>query len=194
MTERIITQLGQGLIESLLVLAALLVVLCSMHRTGELRHLSLVALYESTLTVFSERGLSSFTGSTAENANTQNSFENELLGRDSGMFTRGVDVQHMPTQSLGRYRQIESNVSSVQRFSYIYAGVGRALSDQHVHTNIGNSKRAWRSASIQSGLVARRTALNTDPIDAVWRRTSAQFDWLGAWTDLVPRSSDRSRK
>ena len=194
MTERMTIQLGQGLIESLLVLAALLAVLCSMHRTGELRHLTLVALYESTLTVFRERGFSPFTESSTENADTQNSFENELLGRESGMFMRGVDVQHMPTQSLGSDRQIPSNVSSVQRFSYLYAGVGRALSDQHVHANIGSSKRAWRSASSQSALVARRAALNTDPIDSVWRRASAQFDWLGAWTDLVPRSSVRARK
>ncbi len=194
MTQRMTLQLGQGLFENMLVLAALLVVLCSMHRSGELRHMTLVALYESTLTVFRERGVSSFPESNTQNAYTQNSFENELLGRDSGMFTRGVDVQHVPNQRIGSSRQISSDVSSVQRFSYLYAGVGRAMSDQHVHNNIGSSKRAWRNAAIPSAHVARRAALNTEPVDSVWRRASAQFDWLGAWIDLVPRSTVRARR
>ncbi len=194
MTERMAIQLGQGLIESLLVLATLLVLLCSLHSTGELRYLTLIALYESTLTVFSERGLASFTESITQNANTQNSIENELLGRDSGMLTRGVNVQHMRTQRIGSFRQSPSNISSVQRFSYLYAGVGRAMSDQDVHTNIGSSKRAWRNASVQSARVARQAALKTGQIDSVWRRVSPQFDWLSAWTDLVPRPSVRTQK
>lgn len=194
MMERMTIQLGQGLIESLLVLATLLVLFCSTHRTGELRHLTLIALYESTLTVFRERGSSSFTEGATQNAETRNSIENELLGRDSGMFARGVDVQHIPTQNIGRFRQIASNVSSVARITYLYAGVGRSMSDQDVHTNIGSAKRAWRSASTQSARLARRAALNTVPIDSVWRRASPQSDWLSAWTDLVPRPSVRTRK
>lgn len=194
MTARMTTQLGQGLIESLLVLASLLVLLCSLHRTGELRYLTLIALYESTLTVFSERGLASFSEGITQNANTQHSIENELLGRDSGMLTRGVDVQHMRTQRIGSFRQSPSTISSVQRFSYLYAGVGRAMSGQDVHTNIGSSKRAWRDASMQSARVARQAALNTEPIDSAWRRVSPQFDWLSAWTDLVPRSAVWTKK
>lgn len=194
MTERVTIQLGQGLIESLLVLTALLGLLCGMHRTGELRFLTLIALYESTLTVFSERGSASFTESLIQNADTQQSVENELLGRDSGIFTRGVDVQHMPSQRIGSFRRSPGNVSSVQRFSYLYAGVGRALSDRDVHANIGSSNRTWRNASTQSARLARQTALKTGPIDSVWRRVSPQFDWLSAWTDLVPRSSVRTQQ
>jgi hypothetical protein len=194
MTDRMTIQFGQGLIESLLVLATLLVLLCSTHRTGELRHLTLIALYESTLTVFRERGFSSFTQGNTQNAETRNSIENELLGRDSGMFIRGVDVQHIPTQNIGRFRQIASNISSVARISYLYAGVGRSMSEQDVHISIGSAKRTWRSASAQSARVARRAALNTRPIDSVWRRASPQFDWLSAWTDVVPRASVRAHK
>lgn len=189
-----IVQLGQGLIETLLVLATLLLVLCSIHRTGELRHLTLAALYESALIVFSERGHSSFTGYTIVNVETQNSIENELLGRNAGLFTRGVDVQHLPTQAIGRFRQFPSNISSVRRFSYLYSDAGRGKSNQSVHHNIGSSKRAWRIASTHSARLARQAATGTASIDTVWRRTPPQFDWLSVWTDLIPSSSARVRR
>ncbi len=194
MSERMIVQLGQGLIESLLVLATLLIVLCSINRTAGLRQLTLTALYESALTVFSGRGHSSFSDGITENAETQNSIDNELLGRHSGFFTRGADIQHLPTQAIGRHQQFPHNVSSIQRFSYLYTGAGRANSYHDVHANIGSSKRVWRSASLLSEPVARQVALRTRPIDSVWRRAAPQFDWLSAWADLVPRSSTRTRK
>lgn len=194
MKERMIVQLGQGVVESLLVLATLLLVLCSIHRTGELRQLTLAALYESALIVFSERGHASFTGYTIGNVKTQNSIENELLGRNAGLFTRGVDVQYFPTQAISSFRQVPSNISSVSRFSYLYTDAGRAKSNQSVHHNIGSSKRAWRIASTHSERLARQAATGTAPIDSVWRRTPPQFDWLSAWTDLIPSSSARVRR
>jgi hypothetical protein len=187
-------QLGQGLIESMLLLATLLVVLCSVHRTAGLRQLTLTALYESALTVFGGKGHSSFADSITENTETQNSIENELLGRHSGLLTRGADIQHLPTQVIGRLRQFSDNVSRIRRFSYLYTGAGRANSYQDVHTNIGGSKRVWRSASLLSERVARQAALRSRPNDSVWRRPAPQFDWLSAWADLVPRSSTRTRK
>lgn len=189
-----IVQLGQGLIESLLVLATLLIVLCSIHNTAGLRQLTLTAIYESALTVFSGRGHSSFSDSITENGKTEQSIDNELLGRQSGFLTRGADIQHLPTHAIGRYQQFPNTVSTIQRFSYLYTGAGRATSTQDVHANIGSSKRVWRSASLQSERVARQVALRTRPIDSVWRRAAPQFDWLSAWTELVPRSSTRTRK
>jgi hypothetical protein len=189
-----IVQLGQGLIESLIVLVTLLLVLCSIHRTGELRHLTLAALYESALIVFSERGHSSFAGYTVGNVETRNSIENELLGRNAGLFTRGVDVQHLTTQAIGNFRKFPSNISSVRRFSYLYSDAGRATSNHSVHHNIGGSKRAWRIVSTHSERLARQAASGTAPIDSVWRRTPPQFDWLSAWNNLIPSSSARVRK
>ncbi len=189
-----IVQFGQGLIESLLMLGTLLILLCSIHETAGLRQLTLTALYESALTVFRQRGHSSFADSISENAETQNSIENELLGRDSGMFTRGADIQYLPTQAIGRSRQFSNKVSSVQRFSYLYTGAGRANSYQAVQSSIGNSKRAWRNASLPSERVARQAALRTRLIDSVWRRAAPQFDWLSAWTDLAFRSPSRIPK
>ncbi len=187
-------QRGQGLVESLLVLSTLLVVLCSLHRTGGLRQLTLAALYESTLAVFSGRGHTSFAESVTNNTITRNSVENELLGRYSGMFTQGANTQHISTQSIGNIRLISNRSSRIRRFSYLYTGAGRANSDQAAHTNIGRSMRVWQRASIQSERIAHQAAARTGPIDSVWRRAALQFDWLGAWSDLVPQRSARTRK
>lgn len=194
MSERMFAQRGQGLVESLLVLATLLVVLCSLDRTGGLRQLTLAALYESTLVAFSGKGHTSFAESVTKNAIIRNSVESELLGRDSGLFTRGSNTQHMSTQTVGNTQSVLTTISRIHRFSYLYTGAGRAKSNQAVHTSIGNSKRAWQRASIHSERVARQAAARTGPIDTVWRRSAPQFDWLSAWSDLVPRASDSNKK
>ena len=189
MTPRNRVQAGQGFIESLLLLGALIALLFGIHFTATLRQLTLVALQESTLAVFVGRTDARVAESPIAGAHHQRDTENELLGPSSGTFLRATDIRRLPSSSVGQLHLVPKITTAVQRHSYIYTGDGRSLSSQSIHANIGNSHTFWRSSVLQSRRLAEQVITRTKYIDAVWRRARPQLDWLGAWGDLTPRSS-----
>jgi hypothetical protein len=189
MTPRNKVQAGQGFVESLLLLGALVALLFGLHFSATLRQLTLVALQESTLAVFIGRTDARVAESPIAGSHHQRDTENELLGSSSGRFLRATDSQRLPATSVGQFYLGRKIATAVQRHSYIYAGDGRSLSSQSIHVNIGNSHTFWQSVVVQSRRLAEQVITRTKYIDAVWRRARPQLDWLGAWRDLTPRYS-----
>ena len=189
MTPRIRNQGGQGLLESLLVLGALVALLFGLHSTATLRQFTLVALQESTLAVFIGRSDTRVVHSPIADANHQRDTENELLGINSGTFLRATDIRRTPATSVGQFYLSPKITTAVQRHSYLSSCDGRSRSSQSIHLNIGNSNTFWRKSAVGSLGLARQVIARTKYIDAAWRRARPQLDWLGAWKDLVPRSS-----
>ena len=187
MTPRTRNQCGQGLMESILVLGALVALLFGLHSTATLRQFTLVALQESTLAVFIGRSDTRVVDSPISDANPQRDTENELLGVSSGRFLRATDIRRTPATSVGQFYLSPKITTAVQRHSYLYSGDGRSRSSQSIHLNIGNSKKFWRNSTEGSLGLARQVIARTRHIDAAWRRARPQLDWLGAWKDLVPR-------
>ena len=191
MTPRNKVQAGQGFVESLLLLGALVALLFSLHFTATLRQLTLVALQESTLAVFIGRTDARVAESPITGPHHQRDTENELLGSSSGRFLRATDSQRLPATSVGQSYLGRKIATAVQRHSYLYTGDGRSRSSQSIHVNIGSSNSFWQRSVQESRRLAAQVITRTQYIDAVWRRPRPQLDWLGAWGDLAPRNSVR---
>jgi hypothetical protein len=187
MTPRNSNQGGQGFMESLLVLGALVALLFGLHSSATLRQFTLVALQESTLAVFIGRSDTRVVDSSIADVNHQRDTENELLGVGSGTFLRATDIRRTPATSVGQFYLSPKIKTAVHRHSYLYSGDGRSRSSQSIHLNIGNSKTFWRNSAEGSVGLAKQVIERTKYIDAAWRRARPQLDWLGAWKDLVPR-------
>lgn len=191
MTPRNNVQAGQGFVESLLLLGALVALLFGLHFTATLRQLTLVALQESTLAVFIGRTDARVAESPIAGPHHQLERENELLGSSSGKFLRATDTQRLPATSVSQFHLAPKIITTVQRHSYLYTGDGRSRSSQSIHVNIGNSNTFWQRSAQQSRRLAAQVITRTQYIDAVWRRPRPQLDWLSAWGDLAPRNSVR---
>jgi len=191
MTHRNKAQAGQGCVEFLLLVGALIALLFGLHLTASLRQLTLVSLQESTLAVFIGRADARVAEVPIAGPHHQRDTENELLGSSSGRFLRATDIQRLPATSVGQFHLGPTIATALQRHSYLYTGDGRARSSQSVHVHIDNATTFWRRSAQQSRRLAAQVIARTRPIDAVWRRPRPQLDWLGAWGDLVPRNSER---
>jgi hypothetical protein len=182
-------QSGQGLTEAVLVIGAMGLLVCCLHRTATLRQLTLGALQESTLLVFMGEGRISTETHEERSMGNRKGVENELLGGLSGMLHRASSTKalgHLPLDTLlGKGRTL----SEVHRASYTYLGTGQAQSSQSAHTNIANSKHFWGAVAGHSQRIATQTASRTIPIDVVWRRGKPKNNWLDGWSDVVPPAS-----
>jgi hypothetical protein len=184
-------QAGQGFVESLLLLGALVALLFGLHFTASLRQLTLVALQESTLAVFIGRADKTVAESPIESPHHQRDTENELLGSSSGRFVRATDSRRLPATSAGQFYLSPKIPTALHRHSYLYTGDGRSRSNQSIHVRVGSSNTFWQRSAQHSRRLAAQVITRTQHIDAVWRRARLQLDWLGAWGDLAPRNSGR---
>jgi len=191
MKPRDTAQVGQGFVESLLLLGALIALLFGLHFTVTLRQLTLLALQESTLAVFIGPTDVRVAETPIAGPHHQRDRENELLGSGSGRFLRATDLRRLPATSFSQFHLGPTIATAVQRHSYLYTGNGRSRSRQSIHVQIGNSTTFWQRSAQQSRRLAAQVMTRTQHIDAVWRRPRPQLDWLGAWGDLAPRNSVR---
>lgn len=76
--------------------------------------------------------------------------------------------------------------TQLQRQSRLWAAAGQAASTQQTRQRLESSATAWGEAVASSRPAARETVRHAGPMDAAWRRTPADLDWLSRWQDYVP--------
>ncbi len=181
-------QAGQGLVEALLVCAALTALLSALQATGILRYLTIVALHESTLDVFVGGPSMVLLSKTRTESGSTNVNENELLGEHSGASYRATASGSLPKNVFAAQRFRWRGAEVVSRHSYLVRGVGRAFSDLSAHSNIAGSTSFWQGAYKPSQRLAAQVNLRTATIDRVWRRANPSLNWLDRWSDVSPNA------
>lgn len=68
----------------------------------------------------------------------------------------------------------------------ILAGAGHADSDPDAQARIDASPHAWGRAAQATARAGKRVESATGRVDAAWNRPLPQYDWLSAWSGLVP--------
>jgi hypothetical protein len=77
----------------------------------------------------------------------------------------------------------------VHRRLAILPGAGHAGSDAAAQSRMASSGLAWSTNARQSVSAGRAAAAVLQPLDAGWNRPAPDFDWLSAWSGLVPSSA-----
>lgn len=74
----------------------------------------------------------------------------------------------------------------IHRRVAILAGAGHAGSDSAAQSRMAASRLAWSDDATRSVRAGRAAAAVLLPLDAGWQRAAPDFDWLSAWSGLVP--------
>lgn len=74
----------------------------------------------------------------------------------------------------------------IHRRVAILTGVGHADGDAAAQSKMASSRLAWSGNASQSVSAGRAAASVLQPLEAGWPRPAPDFDWLSAWSGLVP--------
>lgn len=187
-------QSGQGLIESLFAISALLGCAYAIKWIGSAQHRAMQAAQDSRTVAFAAArgyvppasrdgarlGLDRDRAGPVPADGRQMQLQKDWLRVDTNLVTasaaRAVDpVAGMPIGAV-----------SLRRHVSVAQSGGHAASDADGQHRILDSKTAWRLAADSSQALAGRLKASIAGVDGAWGNRKPDLDWVSAWSNLVP--------
>lgn len=187
-------QSGQGLLESLFAISALLVCAYAIKWIGSAQHRAMQAAQDSRAMAFAAaRGY--VPPANRDGARLE-------LGRDRA---GPVPADGRQAQLQKDWLRVDTNLVTVtavrtvepvvgmlmgaislRRHVSVAQSGGHATSDMDGQQRIPDSKTGWRRAADASQDLASRLKRNIAGVDGTWGHRKPDLDWVSAWSDLVP--------
>lgn len=197
-------QHGQGMVESLFALAALLACAYAIAWTGS-------ALYQAMQAAQTSRA-AAFAAARGEPAPASRDGARLAVGRDQAgpqpsdgqqaqlqrdwlrADTRLVTVQaERRIQAPGGWTASPVGDVSIRRHTSVAQAGGHAVSDMDGQRRITDSRVGWQAAAESSQSLARRLRSSIAGVDGAWGARKPDIDWVSAWPQLVPADKLTSR-
>jgi len=187
-------QSGQGLLESLFAISALLICAYAIKWVGSAQHRAMQAAQDSRAVAFAaargyvppayrdgarfELGRDRAGPIPADGRQMQ--LQKDWLRVDTNLVTASAErtadpVIGMPVGAL-----------SLRRHVSVAQSGGHATSDMDGQQRILDSKIGWRQAAQPSQALAGRLKADIAGVDGAWGNRKPDLDWVSAWSNLVP--------
>ncbi|HEY0295823.1 MAG TPA: hypothetical protein VGC69_10875 [Bordetella sp.] len=190
-------QSGQGLVEALFALAALLACACAIAWTGSARHQAMQVAQASRAAAFmAARGgtppagrdgvrleLSRDRAGSMPSDERQAQLVQDWLRLDPRLVTARAERLVQPA---GGWTFLSVGAVPVHRHTSVAQVGGHAESDMDGQRRILDSRIGWRQAADPSQSLSQRLRQHLAGIDAAWGERKPDADWVSAWPGLVP--------
>jgi hypothetical protein len=190
-------QQGQGLVESVFALAALLACACAIAWTGSAQHQAMQAAQASRAAAFSAaRGdtpaarrdgaalgvARNQVGPVPADAK-QAQLQQDWLRVDARLLTAQAERR---IQAPAGWTSLSLGEVTVRRHTSVAQAGGHAVTDMDGQRRIADSRAGWQAAAGRSLSLAHRLRSDISGVDGAWGGRRPDTDWVSAWAQLVP--------
>ncbi|MGN6581143.1 MAG: hypothetical protein ACTHJ1_14330 [Bordetella sp.] len=190
-------QQGQGLIESVFALTAVLACACAIAWTGSAWHQAMLAAQASRTAAFSAARGGALAARRDEGdlnlvrrqiGSVPSDGKHAQLQQDwLRVDTRLVTAQaERKIQAPAGWMQSYAGDVTVHRHTSVAQAGGHANSDKDGQQRITESRTGWQAAGAPSQALARRLKSSIAGVDGAWGGRRPDDDWVSAWPQLVP--------